>query len=84
MCEIDSRMTSVPNKKPVEAIAPSTGFLRLPRTNTRPAATSSHLWELGKTRSADALAGCRRALDELRDLETQLFERLAAGVASSC
>jgi hypothetical protein len=45
---------------------------------------SSHLWELGKTRSADALAGCRRALDELRDLETQLFERLAAGVASSC
>jgi hypothetical protein len=45
---------------------------------------SSHLWELGKTRSADALAGCRRALDELRSLETQLFERLAAGVASSC
>jgi hypothetical protein len=45
---------------------------------------SSHLWELGKTRSADALAGCRRALDELRDLETQLFERLAAGVVSSC
>jgi hypothetical protein len=44
---------------------------------------SSHLWELGKTRSADALAGCRRALDQLRDLETQLFERLAAGVAAS-
>jgi hypothetical protein len=45
---------------------------------------SSHLWELGQTRSADALAGCRRALDELRGLETQLFERLAAGVATSC
>jgi len=45
---------------------------------------SSHLWELGKTRSADALAGCRRALDELRDLETQLFERLAVGVGASC
>jgi hypothetical protein len=45
---------------------------------------SSHLWELGKTRSSEALAGCRRALDELRGLETQLFERLAAGVASSC
>jgi len=44
---------------------------------------SSHLWELGKTRSADALAGCRSALDELRGLETQLFERLAAGVANS-
>jgi hypothetical protein len=42
---------------------------------------SSHLWDLGKTRSADALAGCRRALDELRGLETQLFERLAAGVS---
>ena len=45
---------------------------------------SSHLWELGQTRSADALTGCRRALDELRELETQLFERLAAGVATSC
>jgi hypothetical protein len=45
---------------------------------------SSHLWELGKTRSADALAGCLRALDELRGLETQLFERLAARVADSC
>jgi hypothetical protein len=45
---------------------------------------SSNLWELGQTRSADALAGCQRALDELRGLETQLFERLAAGVATSC
>jgi hypothetical protein len=44
---------------------------------------SSHLWELGKTRSTDALTGCRRALDELQDLETQLFERLAASVAAS-
>jgi hypothetical protein len=44
---------------------------------------SSHLWELGKTRSADSLAGCRRALDELLALETRLFERLAAGVAGS-
>jgi len=38
---------------------------------------SSHLWELGKTRSTDALAGCRRTLDELQRLEEQLFERLA-------
>jgi len=44
---------------------------------------SSHLWELGKTRSVDALAGCRRALDELQGLETKLFERLAASVAAS-
>ncbi len=46
-------------------------------------ALSSQLWELGKTRSADALAGCRRALDALRGLEAQLFERLAAGVATA-
>jgi hypothetical protein len=44
---------------------------------------SSHLWELGQTRSADALASCRRTLDELQGLETQLFERLAAGVEGS-
>ena len=44
---------------------------------------SSHLWKLGQTRSADALAGCRRTLDGLQNLETQLFERLAASVAAS-
>jgi hypothetical protein len=44
---------------------------------------SSHLWELGQTRSADALAGCRHTLDGLRGLETRLFERLAASVAAS-
>jgi hypothetical protein len=44
---------------------------------------SSHLWDLGQTRSTDALAGCQRAIDELRGLETQLFERLAAGVSTS-
>jgi hypothetical protein len=44
---------------------------------------SSHLWELGQTRSAAVLAGCRRALDELRRLETELFERLAADSAAS-
>jgi hypothetical protein len=44
---------------------------------------SSHLWELGKTRSADGLVGCRRALDQLQSLEAQLFERLAASVAAS-
>jgi hypothetical protein len=43
---------------------------------------SSHLWELGQTRSADAMAGCRSALDELLGLETRLFERLAASVAT--
>ncbi len=43
---------------------------------------SSHLWELGQTRSADALAGCRNALDKLRDLEAQLFEQLAASAAA--
>ena len=44
---------------------------------------SSHLWKLGKTRSSDALAGCRRTLNALQDLETQLFERLAASVAEA-
>jgi len=44
---------------------------------------SSHLWDLGKTRSADALTRCRRALDELLDLETRLFERLEASVTAS-
>jgi len=43
---------------------------------------SAHLWELGRTRSPDALAGCRCALDELRGLETQLFERLEDRVAA--
>jgi hypothetical protein len=43
---------------------------------------SSHLWELGQRRSADAMAGCRSALDELLGLETRLFERLAASVAT--
>jgi len=44
---------------------------------------SSHLWELGRTRSADALAGCRRALEALREIEAELFERLEAGVGAS-
>jgi hypothetical protein len=44
---------------------------------------SSHLWQLGQTRSADVLTDCRRTLDGLRGLETQLFERLAASVAAS-
>ena len=46
-------------------------------------AIAVYLWTLGKTRSTEALAGCRRALDALQDLETQLFERLAASVAAA-